>query len=302
MDGLDAVQPYGDADLRSLRSSLSLGPTTVNNVSTVLNDFYSLHPSLMSLMPLWQDGSLAVVHATSTPYRNKRSHFDGQDILELGSNNPSSPDYELGSGWMNRLVSAIPNERPDLAAASSEYAPLIARGSNPFIIWSPSIKFALADADKSLIDGLYDKDQPLKDAWQAAQLIATSDLPSARTNADMLVKHLNKGGGIGYMSINGWDTHANQEVGIDNRFKDLAAAIMTFRNGMAQEVWDKTVIVTVTEFGRTARQNGSGGTDHGTASCMFIAGGAVKGGAVYGEWPGLSENQTLQQPRPVADI
>lgn len=300
MDGLDAVQPYGDPNLRALRPGLSVGP---EGGAYDLDGFFALHPALATLMPLWTAGQLAFAHAVSTPDRDRRSHFDGQDVLEIGGGKDTSQNR---TGWLNRLVSVMPGAQENLAMASASMTPLIARGPAPFSTWYPGTNVTMADATKTLLDRLLEEDNSLRQSFLRA--LQTSELFAAKaaalTDAGLVAEHFNRGGTIAYMGRGGWDTHANQTDVISRRFTDLAKAILQIKASVSAPVWDNLVIACVTEFGRTVRVNGSGGTDHGTASCAIFAGGAVAGGKVYGDWPGLENlygNRDLMPTRDVRD-
>ena len=301
MDGLDAVQPYGDPALRALRGpDLSVGP---EGGAFDLDGFFALHPALETLMPLWRAGQLSFIHAVSTPYRDKRSHFDGQDLLATGSANHDRPDLSNRSGFLNRLVSCIPGATLQLAWSSGAMRPLIANGPAPFSNWSPTTELGLTEADIGLLRHVYGADPGFARALESAVLSAAAQggKTAARSDAAFVARQLGAEARIATFSIDGWDTHAGQAGIIASRFRQLAQAILTLRDGLGP-VWDKTVVVVVTEFGRTARANGTGGTDHGTGGVAFLAGGAVRGGKVHGRWPGLTDLYAGRDLMPTADV
>ena len=301
MDGLDAVQPYGDPALRALRGpDLSVGP---EGGAFDLDGFFALHPALETLMPLWRGGQLSFIHAVSTPYRDKRSHFDGQDLLATGSANRDRPDLDDRTGFLNRLVACIPGATLQLAWSSGAMRPLIANGPAPFSNWSPTTQLGLTEADIGLLRHVYGADSGFALALESAVLseAAQGGKTAARSDAAFVARQLVAEARIATFSIDGWDTHAGQAGIIAGRFRQLAQAILTLRDGLGP-VWDKTVVVVVTEFGRTARANGTGGTDHGTGGVAFLAGGAVRGGKVHGRWPGLTDLYAGRDLMPTADV
>lgn len=291
MDGLSAVPPVGDPHYAALRPDLRIADPGSPGGALPLDALFGLHPSLDGLMPFYERGELAVLHAIATPYR-ERSHFDGQNLLENGTTAPFGAD----DGWLNRAISLFDGSADEAGIAISQALPLIMSGDVSVASWYPTIAPA---PDRELLDRLltiYD-DAPLyRDMLQAgidAQDIAgtesggrsTTDL--ARSTANFLAAET--GPRVAVMELGGWDTHANQgtdDGALANALGDLNTALTTLADGLSG-VWDRTAILAVTEFGRTAAQNGTGGTDHGTASAAFAMGGAVDGGRVIAEWPGL---------------
>ena len=301
LDGMDAVQPYGDPLLRTLRSTLSVGP---QGGAHDLDGFFALHPKLGALMPLWEAGELAFAHAVATPYRDKRSHFDGGDILEAGTASRDRPDLTVRSGWLNRLAATIPGAMEVIPFACSTMTPIIARGDAPFLTWTPATDLGLSPDDVTLMQHIYEPDPQLSAALEqaiAADLLIPP-IRSGREDASAIAAHLTNGGGIAVASIGGWDTHGSQADTLAKKLPDVADFVLTIKAGMSPEAWGSTVICVVTEFGRTARQNGSGGTDHGTGSVAMFAGGAVAGGKVYGQWPGLDNLYADRDLLPTSDV
>lgn len=284
MDGLDVVQPRGDRDLATARPG-------VLAKAADLDGFYALHEGLSGLMPLWQAGELAFVHATSTPYRDKRSHFDGQDLLEAGTGADLPPAAQR-DGWLNRLLTVLPGTGSETAWAVGREAMPILAGSAPAGNWAPDQDLAVSEPAGALLAHVYAGDPLFRGAAETAfSLAGLQDEAGQDTDpvADFVAEQLLGPARIAAFSLSGWDTHKAQERAIRKPLDRLQRAVLRLKSGLGADVWGKTVVMAMTEFGRTARQNGSGGTDHGTGGAMLVAGGAVRGGQVLGRWPGLSE-------------
>jgi uncharacterized protein (DUF1501 family) len=296
MDGLDLVQPYGDPAFAALRPTLGKTPDTG---LLDLDGFFGLNPAASALMPLWQASQLSFVHAVSTPYRDQRSHFDGQDILETGG-----IDKSQKSGWLNRALAVIPRSDARRAIDINTSMELLLTGPNAVDNWSSQSDFTLADDEIAFLERLY--------AGDPAFARALGETRHADAAADLLNDGERRGGGIVEMarlaggmlsgeyriasfSINGWDTHVGQPRQFRKAAGDLATAIVTLRETMGEAAWNKTVVLAITEFGRTARENGTNGTDHGTGGAAVLAGGAVTGGRVFGAWPGLGGERLLDE-------
>ncbi len=302
MDGLSAVQPYGDPAFAGVREGLALpGPGQPSGVLD-LGGFYGMHPSLAQLHTMYAAGDALILHATAGHYRS-RSHFEAQDFLESGA------DQRLNSGWLNRAVSLLP-QRPgaDMALSVGLSAPLMLRGPAKVQAWAPD-HFAQPDAD------LYARLVQLN-ATDPVTGPALAEAVARRTGNDTLLggtlgdpKHdhsftvlagaagrlLAQPGGprIAVLEIGGWDTHAAQARRLDTQFAQLDAGLAALRDGLGP-AWRSTAILAVTEFGRTARINGTKGTDHGTASAAFLLGGAIAGGRVNATWPGLGASRLFE--------
>lgn len=295
MDGLDAIQPYGDPMLAQLRKNISTGP---DKGALDLDGFYALHPRLGPLLPLWQKGELAFAHAVSTPYRDKRSHFDGQDQLEAGTGNDQPVDWRIG-GWLNRMLQALPGATAETAYAVGVEPMRILSGQAAHLAWAPRASLTVSPQAQALFDHVY-HDDPLfreaaRDAFHIGSQIDTSQLgkgPTADAAAlgAFAATRLNEESRIAAFSLAGWDSHANQTGVIGKALDNLVAAILALRDGLGAN-WASTTVLAMTEFGRTVRENGSGGTDHGTGGALLMAGGAIRGGRAYGDWPGLAEGQ-----------
>lgn len=312
MDGLDVVRPYGDPAYRTLRGAAPLGGV---DGAVDLDGYFALHPALRPLMPLWKQGQLGFAHAVSTPYRDKRSHFDGQDLLEAGVADAATAMQR--DGWLNRVVQHIPNSMTETAYAIGQDQLAVLSGAAPVQRWSPQSDLVLSPQAVALAR-LIMREDPAFDAV-FAQALAMSDGDGDRVaveasgsemmamiNADTKTakgssleqrvaefagKRLRADTRIASFSINGWDTHQRQDSLLPRALDRLSQAILTLQSTVGGPVWNKTTVVAVTEFGRTARINGSGGTDHGTGGLMVMAGGGLRGGRVIGDWPGLDERQ-----------
>lgn len=324
MDGLDVVQPYGDRQLASLRKRLKFGEA---GAASDLDGFFSLHPALADLMPLWSAEQLAFAHAVSTPYRDKRSHFDGQDLLEAGTGFDVGPSA-IRDGWLNRMLQAVPGVEAETAFALGREQLLLLAGAAPVSSWSPDADLDLTPQSKRLLELIYHDDPMFREAAAEAMAIADalnlssevsshsdlmdemqSSMITARRGRDHLklaefaADRLRGDTRIAAFSLNGWDTHNNQKNGITGALGRLSDTILALEAGLGP-VWGKTAVIAMTEFGRTARENGTGGTDHGTGSAMLMAGGAIRGGRVYGDWPGLGDGDLYDQRdlMPTSDV
>ncbi|MEO0402629.1 MAG: DUF1501 domain-containing protein [Pseudomonadota bacterium] len=294
MDGLDVVQPYGDPALAQLRQNLSSGPQAG---AVDLDGYFAMHGALAPLMPMWQAGQLAFVHAVSTPYRDKRSHFDGQDLLEAGTASLAG----VRDGWLNRMLQSVPGITSQTAYAIGRSDMRLLQGAADVANWSPDAEFNLSPQAVRLMDLVTESDPMMHAALTEAQVLsaAATDMSSGRTPdhveiAEFAAQRLSEDARIAAFSLNGWDTHRNQERYLGEALGRLSETLLTLRGKMRGNTWRKTAVVAMTEFGRTARQNGTAGTDHGTGGLMLLAGGAIRGGRVYGDWPGLGEGNLYQ--------
>ena len=310
MDGLDVLQPLGDPLFASYRPSLG-----VNSGAADLDGYFALHARLAALMPLWQRGELAFAHAVSTPYRDKRSHFDGQDMLEAGTG-MDVPLSAVRDGWMNRLLQAVPGLRAETAyAIGREAMPLLA-GAAAMRSWAPDTGLEMSSQNRLLLDAIYHDDPLFQVASDAAMDLAgmegtaepaTGKDPAGLAEIDTLVDfaaaRLREDTRIAAFSQNGWDTHKGQVAGIGRSLARLERTILRLKDQLG-DVWANTTILAMTEFGRTARENGTKGTDHGTGGVMLMAGGAIRGGKVYGRWPGLADGDLYDQRdlMPTSDV
>ncbi|MEO1310846.1 MAG: DUF1501 domain-containing protein [Pseudomonadota bacterium] len=297
LDGLAAAPPFGDPALEGLRRELlPPEPGRGENAALSLDNGFALHPALRTVHGRYTQGEAAILHATATPYR-ERSHFDGQDALEAGS-----VEGGVRDGWLNRALQRMEGAVP--ASAVGGALPLVLRGEADAVTWSPDILPEVDGDTLGRLGRLYVDDALFGDALAAAmaldETLGDQAMTGGRPNRrgvgggayEPLVRagaRLIKEGGVSVVSLSGWDTHANQgaEAGqLANRLAGLDAAIAGAQEELAPN-WAKSAVLVVTEFGRTAAANGARGTDHGTGSCAFLLGGAVRGGRVLGDWPGL---------------
>jgi uncharacterized protein (DUF1501 family) len=311
LDGLAAVGPVGDLDYAGLHGDIALSLTGAHP-GLPLDGFFALNPGMPGFAGLFKAGQAAIVHATATAYRD-RSHFDGQDVLESGHPIPGRTE----SGWLNRALGALPKgDKVNVGArglAIGTTTPLVLRGSAPVVGWAPA---ALPEADDDLTGRLLDlykhRDPalaaPLAEALDIGKTTGTmgnmqprggmASVAGMRQAAEGAAKLIaaDDGPRVAALAFDGWDTHA-AEGGPTGRLamllSGLDGAFAEFQTGLGPR-WRDTAIVAITEFGRTARVNGTIGTDHGTGTVAFLAGGAVKGGRVIADWPGLKPTQLYQ--------
>lgn len=296
MDGIGAVMPHGDPAYRQLRPKLAR--QTANGMSD-LDGFWGLNKAFAPLMPLWRAGELGFVQAVSTPYRNKRSHFDGQDFLENGGSDTSGQLTRGRDGWLNRALAHIPGAHADYAMAVGRSRLLLLEGQARSGSWSPTTDLSLINDERGLLSLLYSGDPVFAEAMNAAGRLSESTSSgqtkqeSGQTLAAFAADMLNARSRIAAFSIGGWDTHRNQPAAMGRAARSFNDAVLTLKKKLGRN-WDRTTVIAVTEFGRTARENGSLGTDHGTGGMMILAGGAVRGGRILGRWPGLDEGNLYQ--------
>lgn len=295
MDGLDVVRPYGDPAFRALRGDMSPGP---EGGALDLDGRFALHPGLASLMPMWNAGQLGFVHAVSTPYRDKRSHFDGQDLLEAGTTSLNG----ARDGWLNRVLQVMPGVTSQTAYALGRSDMRLVQGSAEIANWSPNADLGISPQAVRLLEVVTERDPALHAALSEAQILSQVDDGDAEKLkgehleiASFAAARLSEDARIAAFSLNGWDTHAGQDRDIERALTRLADTLVMLRGKMRGDTWGKTAVIAMTEFGRTARPNGTRGTDHGTGGLMILAGGAIKGGRVYGQWPGLGDGDLYQE-------
>lgn len=330
LDGLGAVAPVGDPDWISLRGDRALvldGKTPALS----LDSFFALNPAMPNLYRLYKAQQATVVHATATPYR-ERSHFDGQDVLESGIAKPGAID----TGWLNRALMELASEgRVDLrgsrALGVGAVTPLVVRGRAPVMSWVPQQLLPASDDTQARLLDLYQHTDPkLAVALEARIRLAAlgrtgmSEPPPDETTSVLLglarirayfaeaagtaARFLAKPDGprVGAIGFVGWDTHINEGAAMGqlaNLLGALDGALAAIETNMG-DAWRDTVVAVVTEFGRTAHINGTNGTDHGTGTVAFLAGGALRGGRVVADWPGLKTAQLYEQRdlKPTIDL
>jgi len=312
LDGLAAVPPIGDPGYVPLRPGLAL-PASGDGAALPLDGFFGLHPAMPNLARLYRAKQAAIVHATATGYR-ERSHFDGQDVLESGQPRPGLTQ----SGWLNRAIALLPpGERIGAKGALGigAIAPLVVRGQAPVLGWAPQgLQQADDDVARRVLQ-LYDEREPrlaaaLRQGLDTSRMASASGLGALRprsspadpegmaliaTGAAKLMA-ASDGPRVAALALEGWDTHVNAGGAtgqLATRLGGLDRVFAIFEEEL-KAVWRETVVVVMTEFGRTARVNGTTGTDHGTATVAFLAGGAVKGGRVVADWPGLAPNRLFE--------
>ncbi len=293
MDGLSVTAPYADEDYRRLRGSLALPAPADPDGSLELEAGFGLHPALSGLHSLYGQGQLRFAPAVAIPTRI-RSHFDAQDMLETGGERLRQSD----TGWLNRALGSINGRGLSIGAQT----PLILRGNTETSSWAPGGRIGGEERIANLLQDLYVDDRLL--ATGLARGLETEALARAmsdsreagprRLEAAPLGTAMARlmtgetGADVVALSIEGWDTHARQAAQLQTRLTQLDQLISGLRQGLGGE-WSRTIIIVATEFGRTARINGTQGTDHGTASTLLLAGGALRRGGPIGDWPGLSD-------------
>jgi uncharacterized protein (DUF1501 family) len=321
-DGLNIVVPYREKNYYSMRPSIAIQQNEVLD----LDGFFGLHPAMAAFKPLYDQGHLAIIHAAGSPDMT-RSHFDAQDYMESGT-----PGVKVTQdGWLNRALQAeMLAGKPSAfrAVALGTEVPRTLQGKLPAIAVNNLADFSVAGRGpqtspiSNAFQAMYDESSDAvlhgtgQETFEAVKMLKAADpskyQPAAGVeypksqfaNSLKQVAQLlkaNLGVEAAFSDIGGWDTHQNQGNAngqLANRLKEFSEAISAFWKDMGQEA-ENVTLVTMSEFGRTARQNGTGGTDHGHANVMFVLGGQVKGGKVYGRWPGLS-NEQLNEGRDLA--
>ncbi len=322
VDGLNMVVPYGESEYYNLRRNIAVAKPKQNDGAIDLDGFFGLHPSLKPLETFWKNKQLAIVHSVGSP-DNTRSHFDAQDYMEAGTPGVKS----TRDGFLNRVLQTTAAEKnsPFRAVAMSQQTPRIMIGHAPTVSMTNLSDFAIrAGAYTQSVQGGFEA------AWQEN---AKDGLGETGKETFEAVKFLKQANPSQYKAENGavypnsafgqslrqiaqlikagvglevaftdtpglnWDTHANQGSGrgqLANLLRDFAGSIAALATDLGKQM-DDVVIVTMSEFGRTARQNGSNGTDHGHGNAMFVLGNSVKGGKVYGDWKGLRSSQLYQE-------
>nr|WP_233887937.1 DUF1501 domain-containing protein [Paraburkholderia flagellata] len=282
-DGLNIVVPYAEPAYATLRGPLAID----NDQATKLDGTFALHPSLAQMAQMYREKQALFVHAIASPYRD-RSHFDGQNVLETGGRAP----YQVKDGWLNRLVAMLPASREN-AIALAPTVPLALRGSVQVSSYAPSALPSASDDLLTRVSALYEADPQLRSLWTSAMNArGLAGDASARQDPASVGKlaagFLSRSDGprIAMIETGGWDTHSAQNARLANQLKALDTMLASLRDGLGP-AWDKTTVLVATEFGRTAAANGTGGTDHGQASVAMLVGGAVAGGRVQADWPGL---------------
>ena len=331
LDGLGAVAPVGDPDWIGLRGDRALlldGKTP----ALPLDAFFALNPAMPNLHRLYKAQQASIVHATATPYR-ERSHFDGQDVLESGVARPGAVD----TGWLNRALVALASDgqvdlRGSRALGVGSVTPLVVRGRAPVMSWVPQQLLPASDDTQARLLDLYQHTDPRLAAALEARIRLTALGPARSPDGSMsdgaslpppgiarvrayfaeaagtAARFLAKADGprVGALGFVGWDTHINEGAAsgqLANLLGALDGALAAVETNMG-EAWRETVVAIITEFGRTARINGTDGTDHGTGTVAFLAGGALRGGRMVADWPGLKPAQLYEERdlKPTIDL
>lgn len=311
-DGLNIVVPFGEKRYYELRPTIGIQPPSgANNFNTSidLDGKFGLHPQLQAFKPLWDKGMLAIVEAAGSPDPS-RSHFDAQDYMESGT-----PGAKR-DGWLNRaLLPAGPGVSPLRAIALSATLPRTLQGDNSAVALNDLQAFRVNEDTAAAIESLYSgsADHRLssagKDAFSAIRMVQSINkapyMPSGGAqygpagelgrSLQQIARLIKADAGVeaAFAEIGGWDHHQNEQGQISNGVRQLSQALAAFCTDMGDRMED-IVLVTMSEFGRTAQENGSNGTDHGHGSVMFVLGGPVRGGKIYGKWPGLEREQLYE--------
>jgi uncharacterized protein (DUF1501 family) len=284
-DGLAIVAPTGDPAYRGIRGDFI--PDLKSGAK--LDGMFTLHPALAETAKLYAAKQALFVHAVASPYRD-RSHFDGQNVLETGG----SAAYRVKDGWMNRLLGLLPQDEAKALALSST-VPMALRGPHEVSSYAASALPGASDDLLARVGKLYESDQQLHGLWSAAMetrmtagdLVGAGGQNGAATGA-LAAKLLAgaTGARIAMIETGGWDTHSGQRGRLNAQLRGLDQLVSSLKAGLGSD-WANTLVIVATEFGRTVAPNGTGGTDHGTASAAMLLGGAVAGGKVVADWPGL---------------
>lgn len=328
VDGLSVIVPYAEAAYYANRPGIAIARPGEAGGAIALTDGFGLHPALSALMPYWRAGDLAFVHACGLPEAN-RSHFEAQDLLELGAGDGVRPS----DGWLNRLLGALGPVRPNQAVALGPVTPRIVSGAHPVAALAaggPGRQPLDRPMIQAAFDRLYGGEDALAKAYRdgrAAREALLADLaaieqeqqaadngapgPTGFTAAARRLARLMRGGApadgrvgadagiqVAFLGLGGWDTHVNQAPQLQRNLKALGDGLATLASELGPAFAD-TAILVMSEFGRTARENGNGGTDHGHGNAMWLLGGGVAGGRFHGRWPGLSDG-ALHQGRDLA--
>ena len=309
LDGLSVVVPYREADYYELRRGIAIPKPGEEEGAIDLDGRFGLHPALEEIMPLWEQNSLAFIHACGSP-DSTRSHFDAQFDIETGTPREQSTI----DGWMNRVLAALPQGTPTQAVSVGTTTPYILKGSmavanlprgrragRELTIDRPQVNAAF--------DRLYSGDDALSQAYREgdtareillAELQAETEeanagapppgdfVRNARRMARLMVGDAHTQ--LGFLELGGWDTHINQKGRLSRALKPVGEGLAVLVRELGS-LYEDTTIVVMSEFGRTVAVNGNGGTDHGYGNAMWVLGGGIRGGRVLGEWPGLAESQ-----------
>lgn len=323
VDGLNMVVPYGESEYYNLRRSIAIKKPNETGGAINLDGFFGLHPSLKPLETFWKNKNLAIIEAAGSP-DNTRSHFDAQDYMESGTpGNKGTRD-----GWLNRILQATTakDQSPFRAVSMTQTMPRSLYGRAPSVAMTNLADFAIKAGNytadlKGGFEGIYQQNvkdtlnETGKETFEAVNFLKTANpaqyqaengavYPNTQLGRSLkqIAQMIKAGVGleVAFAEAGGWDTHTNQGLGnnpsqgqLANLLRDFGGAIAAFGTDLGKRM-DDVVLITMSEFGRTARENGSRGTDHGHANAMFVLGNTVKGGKVYGDWKGLKSDQLYE--------
>ena len=307
MDGLSVVPAFGDPDFVRARGGLAVPPPGENGGALALDGFFGLHPELTGLKRTYDAKQLVAVHATCVAYHG-RSHFEAQNVVENGSPVP----YGSKTGWLNRALTGLQERAGDIGIAITPSMPVAMRGPARVTSWSPSVLPEPAHDMVDRVAGMYSTDGALADALQRARAAHDRSMATSGSALRALTTAAGRflvrpdGPRVAFLELGGWDTHAAQGLtqgALFRNLRELDAALVALQEALGAH-WNDTAVVVVTEFGRTVAMNGTQGTDHGTGGVAFLLGGAVAGGRVVADWPGLSHNALLdgRDLRPTTDL
>lgn len=298
MDGLDVVRPLGDRHYAGLRPTLASDA----GASHDLDGFFALHPAAAPLLPLWRAGEMSFAHAVATPYRQGRSHFIGQDALENGAGAEDGRMTGSHDGWLNRALAVMPGADGRTAVSVGQQRLLILEGAAETQHFFPVDDTDLSAQARALLARVNEADPLFAGPFAEAQLLGSDEMGMVRQAGGLshaqlgsyVAAQLTGGSRIASLSLGGWDTHQAQAKILPRQLAALSDMVLAIRQGLGG-LWARTLVLGLTEFGRTARENGTGGTDHGTGGVMIALGGALRGGRVLGQWPGLGEGALLAE-------
>jgi len=296
LDGLSVVPPYGDSTYYDVRPRIAVPSPDKPGGSLDLDGQFGLNRALSPIYPIFRQGELLFMHAVGAQHHT-RSHFDAQDLLENGTARPHGTDI----GWLNRVLDVVTPRDVKRGLALGHTVPLLIRGPTPVRTWSPGFLPKVEEDFLDRLSMLYSHDELFRNAFtegrESADIAGMTNPKAARkaargkafgvmaAQAGTLLGATD-GPTIATLESTGWDTHVNQVGSLKNQLGDLARGLVAFRENIGT-AWNNTVLVAVSEFGRTIEENGSRGTDHGTGGIALLMGGGVVGGRVAGNWPGL---------------
>ena len=313
-DGLNIVVPFGDPAYYEHRPNLAIAaPGKGDEAALDLDGFFGLHPALRPLQPLYKDKHLGIINAVGSPDTGNRSHFQAQDFMESAA----PGNRTISTGWLNRYLQGTPEKNPFRATAVGESLPKALRGPAAALTLGRINEFGLSGAE--MYESLYSRDMntlmtgTAREMFDAVKQLKEANLDQYRPARGVNYGGLNPGslGGallqisqlikanlglqIAFVDVSGgWDTHASEADRLPALLRGLGQALAGFAQDLGDRMED-VLVLTMSEFGRTAKENGNGGTDHGHANLMFMLGGGVKGGKTYGRWPGLAKEQLNEE-------